>query len=82
MGSSLRLLVVVRRRARRGVDVSADDDVVVVEETSSGALSLSLLVDDFDDFVDLVVPELQRRELYRREYAGMTLRDHLRQVEG
>ena len=31
----------------------------------------------FDDFVDLVVPELQRRGLYRTEYAGTTLRDHL-----
>jgi FMN-dependent oxidoreductase (nitrilotriacetate monooxygenase family) len=33
----------------------------------------------FDDFVDLVVPELQRRGLFRTEYAGATLRDHLRQ---
>jgi len=31
----------------------------------------------FDDFVDRVVPELQRRGLYRKEYAGPTLRDHL-----
>jgi FMN-dependent oxidoreductase (nitrilotriacetate monooxygenase family) len=31
----------------------------------------------FDDFVDLVVPELQRRGLFRREYSGSTLRDHL-----
>ena len=30
-----------------------------------------------DDFVDLVVPELQRRGLHRREYEGATLRDHL-----
>ena len=30
-----------------------------------------------DDFVDLVVPELQRRGLFRREYEGHTLRDHL-----
>ena len=30
-----------------------------------------------DDFVDLVVPELQRRGIFRREYAGTTLRDHL-----
>ncbi|HEX3954167.1 MAG TPA: LLM class flavin-dependent oxidoreductase [Stellaceae bacterium] len=30
----------------------------------------------FSDFVDLVVPELQRRGLYRREYEGQTLRDH------
>ncbi len=31
----------------------------------------------FDDFVDKVVPELQRRGLYRTEYSGPTLRDHL-----
>ena len=30
-----------------------------------------------DDFVDLVVPELQRRGLFRRDYEGHTLRDHL-----
>jgi alkanesulfonate monooxygenase SsuD/methylene tetrahydromethanopterin reductase-like flavin-dependent oxidoreductase (luciferase family) len=31
----------------------------------------------FDDFVNLVVPELQRRGLYRQDYSGPTLRDHL-----
>ena len=30
-----------------------------------------------DDFVNLVVPELQRRNLFRREYEGRTLREHL-----
>ncbi len=30
-----------------------------------------------DEFVDRVVPELQRRGLFRREYEGQTLRDHL-----
>ncbi|MBM4257396.1 MAG: LLM class flavin-dependent oxidoreductase [Deltaproteobacteria bacterium] len=30
-----------------------------------------------DDFVDRVVPELQRRELFRREYEGTTLRENL-----
>jgi hypothetical protein len=29
-----------------------------------------------DDFVDQVVPELQRRGLFRTEYKGATLRDH------
>jgi N-acetyl-S-(2-succino)cysteine monooxygenase len=29
------------------------------------------------DFVNLVVPELQRRGLFRTEYSGSTLRDHL-----
>jgi FMN-dependent oxidoreductase (nitrilotriacetate monooxygenase family) len=31
----------------------------------------------FDEFVDKVVPELQRRGLYRTDYTGPTLRDHL-----
>lgn len=30
-----------------------------------------------DDFVDKVVPELQRRGIYRRDYEGTTLREHL-----
>jgi alkanesulfonate monooxygenase SsuD/methylene tetrahydromethanopterin reductase-like flavin-dependent oxidoreductase (luciferase family) len=30
----------------------------------------------FADFVDLVVPELQRRRLFRLDYSGKTLRDH------
>jgi alkanesulfonate monooxygenase SsuD/methylene tetrahydromethanopterin reductase-like flavin-dependent oxidoreductase (luciferase family) len=31
----------------------------------------------FEDFVRLVVPELQRRKLFRTAYGGSTLRDHL-----
>ena len=34
----------------------------------------------FNDFVDIVVPELQRRGLYRKEYSGPTLRGHLGQA--
>lgn len=30
-----------------------------------------------EDFIDLVLPELQRRGLFRTEYSGSTLRDHL-----
>jgi alkanesulfonate monooxygenase len=33
--------------------------------------------DGLDDFVQLVVPELQRRGIFREEYEGMTLREHL-----
>jgi len=32
-----------------------------------------------EEFVDLVVPELQRRNLFRTDYSGVTQRDHLRQ---
>lgn len=37
----------------------------------------SYLPGDLDDFVDLVVPELQRRGLYHHAYEGVTLRDNL-----
>jgi alkanesulfonate monooxygenase len=30
-----------------------------------------------DEFVDMVVPELQRRGLFRKDYEGTTLREHL-----
>ena len=30
-----------------------------------------------DDFVDRVVPELQKRGIFRREYEGRTLRENL-----
>ncbi len=32
---------------------------------------------DLKDFIDLVLPELRRRGLFRTEYSGATLRDHL-----
>ncbi len=31
----------------------------------------------FEDFVKYVIPELQRRGIYRKDYTGPTLRDHL-----
>jgi N-acetyl-S-(2-succino)cysteine monooxygenase len=37
----------------------------------------SVLPGGLDDFVEWVVPELQRRRLYRCEYQGTMLRDHL-----
>lgn len=36
-----------------------------------------LLPSSLSEFVDLVVPELQRRGLFRTEYEGTTLREHL-----
>ncbi|MCJ2135317.1 LLM class flavin-dependent oxidoreductase [Methylobacterium sp. J-026] len=36
-----------------------------------------VLPDGLETFVDAVVPLLQRRGLFRRDYAGATLRDHL-----
>lgn len=36
-----------------------------------------VLPSGFDDFADHLVPELRRRDLFRTEYHGTTLRDHL-----
>lgn len=40
-------------------------------------IAFSHLPGGLEDFVDLVVPELQQRGLFRTEYEGTTLRDHL-----
>jgi N-acetyl-S-(2-succino)cysteine monooxygenase len=40
-------------------------------------IQASYLPGGFDDFVKLVIPELQRRGLFRTSYAGQTLRHHL-----
>jgi FMN-dependent oxidoreductase (nitrilotriacetate monooxygenase family) len=40
-------------------------------------IGLSYLPSGMHDFVDLVVPELRRRKLFREAYQGPTLRDHL-----
>lgn len=40
-------------------------------------IMFSHLPGGLDDFCDRVVPELQRRGLFRRAYEGTTLRDHL-----
>ncbi|CAG7615313.1 LLM class flavin-dependent oxidoreductase [Paenibacillus allorhizosphaerae] len=40
-------------------------------------LMFPFVPDSMEQFIDLVVPELQRRGLFRTEYTGRTLRDHL-----
>ncbi|HVE11161.1 MAG TPA: LLM class flavin-dependent oxidoreductase [Paraburkholderia sp.] len=50
----------------------------LVEEGSDGFnVMFPYLPGGLDDFVDKVVPELQRRGIFRREYQGSTLREHL-----
>jgi hypothetical protein len=39
--------------------------------------SFTTIPRDLQLFVELVVPELQRRGLFRTDYAGRTLREHL-----
>lgn len=60
--------VQVADHIQRWVDAGASDGFL---------LSPLLFPGDVDDFVDLVVPELQNRGLFRTEYSGNTLREHL-----
>jgi len=50
----------------------------LVEEGCDGFnIMFPFLPQGLDDFVDLVVPELQRRGIFRRDYEGKTLRENL-----
>jgi hypothetical protein len=50
-----------------------------IEDTDVDGFNLAyaLTPDTFNDFVDLVVPELQRRGRYKKEYRAGTLREKL-----
>jgi FMN-dependent oxidoreductase (nitrilotriacetate monooxygenase family) len=55
----------------------AEELIAWVEETDVDGFNLAYAVmpETFADFVDLVVPELQRRGRYKRDYAPGTLRE-------
>jgi FMN-dependent oxidoreductase (nitrilotriacetate monooxygenase family) len=57
----------------------ADAMISWVEATGIDGFNLAYAVtpESFEDFVDLVVPELQRRGVYKREYRGGSLREKL-----
>ena len=59
-------------------DVADDLEAWFTQDAADGfTIMFPELVGCVEDFVTLVVPELQRRGLLRREYAGCTLREHL-----
>ncbi len=58
----------VADRMEEWFDAGGCDGFIVQPPYSPGAAA---------DFVDLVIPELQRRGLFRKDYEGTTLRDHL-----
>jgi FMN-dependent oxidoreductase (nitrilotriacetate monooxygenase family) len=59
-------------------DVADQMAEIVASGASDGfVVSPAFLPDTFEDFVDGVVPILQKGGLFRREYEGTTLRDHL-----
>ena len=80
----------VRRLAERiggysGLEMTGTPETVadmmeewLVERGSDGFnVMFPYLPGGLDDFVDKVVPELQRRGIFRREYEGTTLRENL-----
>jgi FMN-dependent oxidoreductase (nitrilotriacetate monooxygenase family) len=53
------------------------EEWLVTEASDGFTVQFPYLPGGLDDFVDQVIPELQRRELFRREYEGATLRENL-----
>jgi alkanesulfonate monooxygenase len=53
------------------------EDWLKTEASDGFTLQFPYLPGGLDDFCDQVVPELQRRGLFRREYEGPTLRENL-----
>ena len=55
----------------------AMEEWLATEGSDGFNVMFPFLPEGLDDFVDRVVPELQRRQLFRTDYEGSTLRDHL-----
>jgi alkanesulfonate monooxygenase len=66
---------VLRGTPKQIVDIM--EDWYLKEAADGFNVIPAFLPGSLDDFVELVIPELQRRSLFRKEYTGQTLRDHL-----
>jgi alkanesulfonate monooxygenase len=53
------------------------EEWLVTEASDGFTIMFPYLPEGLDDFCNKVVPELQRRGLFRREYEGKTLRENL-----
>src|SRR6266403_4124814 len=53
------------------------EEWLMTEGSDGFTIQFPYLPGGLDDFVDRVVPELQRRGIFRREYEGRTLRENL-----
>jgi len=53
------------------------EDWFETEASDGFTVMFPYLPGGLDDFVEKVVPELQRRGLFRRDYEGATLPEHL-----
>jgi FMN-dependent oxidoreductase (nitrilotriacetate monooxygenase family) len=70
--------VLVPQIAGTAPEIADYMEAIVEGEGSDGfVISPAFVPDSFEEFVEQVVPELQRRGSFRREYAGRRLRDHL-----
>jgi FMN-dependent oxidoreductase (nitrilotriacetate monooxygenase family) len=74
--------LVVSKGHRQIVGTASDVADILEEWFESGAcdgynVMPPMMPNGLEDFVELVVPELQRRGLMRTAYTGTTLRDHL-----
>ena len=80
---TLRQLYLRYERGRKTIKGTPKHIADVMEEWfAAGAadgfmMQFSTLPDALEDFVNHVVPELQRRGLFRTQYEGTTLREHL-----
>jgi FMN-dependent oxidoreductase (nitrilotriacetate monooxygenase family) len=80
---TLRQLYLRYERGRKTIKGTPQRIADVMEEWfAAGAadgfmMQFATLPDGLEDFVRLVVPELQRRGLFRTAYTGTTLREHL-----
>jgi FMN-dependent oxidoreductase (nitrilotriacetate monooxygenase family) len=81
-GGTQGLFEAVLRLTREGgltlADVGDELEAIVRAEAADGfVISPAFLPESLDTFVDGVIPELQRRGRFRRDYTGLHLRDHL-----
>jgi len=53
------------------------EEWLTTEASDGFTIQFPYLPGGLEDFCDKVVPELQRRGIYRREYEGKTLRENL-----
>ena len=60
-----------------GLDAFDEDASDEAGATDGFVIGGTHMPGSFEDFVELVVPELQRRGLFRTEYTASTLRGHL-----
>jgi FMN-dependent oxidoreductase (nitrilotriacetate monooxygenase family) len=70
--------VLVPQIAGTAAEIADEMESIVASGGADGfVISPASLPRAFEEFVDAVVPELQRRGSFRRDYAGTRLRDHL-----